>query len=98
MNEIIISPQMNDMSSGMGKYEFSELTLKEALNWFEDNLNDWGTISIYYNDYSILRKFDYDLYSSKNFYYNLSWELSKKCQEITFTYCFMNKDISIILV
>lgn len=94
----IIGSQTCDMGHGKGEYIFSNLTLKQALKWFEENLNDWGTIIINFKNGDILRKFDYDLYNLHQFYYHLNgWEYEFLIDKIEFYYCFMNKDIVISL-
>lgn len=94
----VIEPQICDMGHGKGEYIFSNLTLKQALKWFEENLNDWGTITIDFKNGDILRKFDYDLYNARQFYHNLNgWEYEFLIDKIEFYYCFMNKDIIISL-
>ena len=97
MQEHIIHSQQSDMGNGYGEYIFSNITLKQALKWFKENLHDWGTIKIQFKNNEILRKFDYDLYNKSYFYYNLSWEGSLSVKKIEFYYCFMNKDIIIYL-
>lgn len=93
-----ITSQTCDMGYGKGKYIFSQLTLKQALNWFEENLNDWGTITINFKNGDILRKFDYDLYNSHQFYHHLNgWEYELLVDKIESYNCFMNKDIIISL-
>ena len=98
MQEHIIGKQVCDMGHGKGEYIFSNITLKQALDWLEQNLHDWGTITIKYKDEDILRKFDYDLYNSCQFYHNLQgWEYNLLVKKIEFYYCFMNRDIIIYL-
>ena len=98
MQENIIYPQQSDMGSGSGEYIFSNITLGQALKWFEENLYDWGEITIRFNHGDILRKFDYDLYNSHQFYHHLNgWEYNLSVKKIEFRYCFMNKDIIIYL-
>ena len=94
----VIESQTCDMGQGKGEYIFSNLTLKQALKWFEENLNDWGTITINFKNGDILRKFDYDLYNSHQFYHHLNgWEYELLIDKIEFYNCFMNKDITISL-
>lgn len=94
----VIEPQTCDMGHGKGEYIFSNLTLEQVLKWFEENLNDWGTITINFKNGDILRKFDYDLYNSHQFYHNLNgWEYDFLVDKIEFYNCFMNKDIIISL-
>ena len=98
MKEIIIKPH-SDYVNGYGILEINEITtLKEVLEYYENNSKSWGVITIKFNDYNILRKFDYNTYDNNYFYYNLSWELNKKVKEVEFEYCFMCKDISIKLI
>ena len=81
-----------------GKYIFSNLTLEQALNWFEENLNDWGIITINFKNGDILRRFDYDLYNLHQFYHHLNgWEYKLLVDKIESYNCFMNKDITISL-
>ena len=97
MQENIIYPQQSDMGNGKGEYIFSNMTLRQVLDWFKQNLHDWGTITIQFNNGDVLRKFDYDLYNNSQFYHHLSWEYSLLVEKIEFYYCFMNKDIIIYL-
>jgi len=98
MHEYIIEKQTCDMGSGKGEYIFSNITLEQALDWFEKNLNEWGTIIIKFKNGEILRKFDYDLYNSHQFYHHLNgWEYDSLIKKIEFSYCFMNRDIIIYL-
>ena len=98
MQEKIIYPQQSDMGSGYGEYIFSNITLRQALKWFEENLYDWGEITIRFKNGVILRRFDYDLYNSHQFYHHLNgWEYDSLIKKIEFSYCFMNRDIIIYL-
>lgn len=97
MKENIIYTQQSDMGSGYGEYIFSNITLRQALKWFEENLYDWGVITIQFRNGDILRKFDYDLYNNSQFYHHLSWEYNLLIEKIEFNYCFMNRDIIIYL-
>ena len=98
MQAKIIAPQQSDMGSGYGEYIFLNITLEQALKWFEENLHDWGEIIIQFRSGDILRKFDYDLYNSHHFYHHLNgWEYGFSVKKIEFSYCFMNKDIIIYL-
>lgn len=98
MQEHIIEKQTCDMGYGKGEYIFSNITLEQVLDWFEQNLHEWGTITIKYKDNSILRKFDYELYNFHQFYHNLNgWEYDSLVEKIEFYYCFMNRDIIIYL-
>lgn len=93
-----ITPQTCDMGYEKGKYIFSNLTLEQALNWFEENLNDWGIITINFKNGDILRRFDYDLYNLHQFYHHLNgWEYKLLVDKIESYNCFMNKDIIISL-
>ena len=48
MKRIIDVPQKSDMGSGSGHYEGADgLTLKEVLNYLYENLESWGTVTIY---------------------------------------------------
>ena len=98
MKRIIDHPQVSDMGSGMGHFEFqNKTTLKEALTWIMKNEKTWGVITIYINDDDIIRCFDYDCYSSTPiFYHHLnSWQYNLTVQAIKFNYCFMGEDIDI---
>lgn len=98
MQEHIIEKQTCDMGFGKGEYTFSNITLKQALDWFEQNLHEWGIVTIQYKDKNILRKFDYELYNSHKFCHHLNgWEYNFLVEKIEFYYCFMNKDIIIYL-
>ena len=98
MQENIIHTQQSDMGSGFGEYSFSNITLGQALKWFEENLYDWGEMTIQFKNGDILRRFDYDLYDSHLFYYHLNgWEYDLSVKKIEFSYCFMNKNIIIYL-
>lgn len=97
MQENIIYTQQSDMGNGYGEYIFSNITLEQALKWFEENLYDWGVITIQFKNGDILRKFDYDLYNNSQFYHHLSWEYDLLVKKIEFHYCFMNRDIIIYL-
>lgn len=98
MQEHIIEKQTCDMGFGKGEYIFSSITLKQALEWFEKNLHEWGTITIQDKNGNILRKFDYELYNSYQFYHHLQgWEYNSLVKKIEFYYCFMNRDIVIYL-
>ena len=98
MQEKIIYPQQSDMGSGYGVYIFSNITLRQALKWFEENLYDWGEIIIQFKNGVILRRFDYELYNSHQFYHHLNgWEYDSLIKKIEFSYCFMNRDIIIYL-
>ena len=97
MQTHIIEKQTCDMGHGKGEYIFSNMTLRQVLDWFKQNLHDWGTIIIQFKNGDILRKFDYDLYNDSQFYHHLSWEYNLLVEKIEFYYCFMNKDIIIYL-
>ena len=96
MKEGVTKPQTCDMGSGFGYVDgVAGHTLKDVLDFYAEHSNDWGTVSIYRNG-SIVRKFDYDTYNKCIFYHHLNgWEYRFKITEVTFTYCFMNKDIEI---
>lgn len=98
MKKIIDIHQKSDMGSGFGHYEnINGKTLKEVLDWLEENTKTWGVITIY-NDNKILRKFDYELYNYHYFYHHLSgWEEDLKVSSIKFNYCFMYENIDIYL-
>ena len=72
MKRIIDRPQQSDMGSGFGHIEGCEgVTLSEALDWIEKNNKTWGTISIYFREKPI-RIFDYNTYSSHEFYHHMN--------------------------
>jgi len=98
MREIITKPQQSDMGSGFGYLEGANgHTLKEVLDFYKQNTNDWGTIRIFRNG-AVIRTFDYDTYNNNVFYHHLSaWEYQLPVEEVKFDYCFMNKDIYIAL-
>ena len=98
MEKIIDVPQKSDMGSGFGHYEnINGRTLKEVLDWLEENTKTWGVITIY-NDNKIIRKFDYELYNYHCFYHNLNdWKGELKVSAIKFDYCFMYENIDIYL-
>lgn len=96
--EVITDPQKSDMGSGFGYVECAtDCSLKEVLEFYANNSNDWGTVCIHrYSD--IVRKFDYDTYNNNVFYHHLSgWEYQSIVKEVKFDYCFMNKNIDIYL-
>ena len=98
MKEVVTNPQQSDMGSGFGYVDgVGGYSLREVLEFYSKNSKTWGVICIYRND-SIIRKFDYDTYSSnKVFYHHLSWEYSLAVKEVKFNYCFMYKNIDIYL-
>ncbi len=99
MKRIITRPQTCDMGSGFGIIEYeSNATLGDILKFYKQTVKTWGTCTINYADGEILRKFDFDLYNNRIFYYHLSgWELDIKIKEVKFEYCFMGENLTIIL-
>lgn len=98
MKRTITHPQTCDMGSGFGIIEFEpNATLGDILKFYKQNVKTWGTCTIKYADGKILRKFDFDLYNNRTFYYHLSWELDIKVKEVKFDYCFMSENLTIIL-
>ena len=101
LKEIIINPQICDMSSGDGKYIWEKpITLREALDYLKNNLNSWGTIEVIDWTSELYRKFDYDVYRGENEFYFRPTDpiLNHFVKEITFEYCFMNYDLRIELL
>lgn len=97
MKQVIDVPQASDMGSGYGHYEeVAGLTLEEVLNYLGKNLESWGTLTIYKGCGNIIRCFDFDCYTSNNFYHHLSgWQYDFIVEEIKFDYCFMLENIYI---
>ena len=87
------------MGSGFGYVENScGIPLKEVLNWIESNTITWGTVTIYDNGGNTVRKFDYNLYNSNQFFHYLNgWQYSKLVEKVHFRYCFMCRDFDIYL-
>lgn len=51
------------------------LTLKEVLNYLYENLESWGTVTIYRGSNDIIRCFDFNRYNDNIFYHYLSgWQ------------------------
>lgn len=98
MKEIILRPQESDMGSGYGYIDGAEFhTLKEVLDFCSENTKTWGVVDIS-KGATTLRKFDYNTYNNNIFYHYLDgWEYKYKVKNVTFDYCFMKKDITIIL-
>lgn len=98
MKRVIDKPQMSDMGSGFGhiEIEHNAVTLKEALEWLQQNQKTWGTVIIYRGFDNIVRCFDYDLYNNNIFYHHLTgWQYEYIVKKIEFNYCFMDEDIAI---
>ena len=98
MKEVILRPQESDMGSGYGYIEGAEgRTLREVLDFCSEKIKAWGVVDIL-KDSTMLRKFDYNTYNDNIFYHLLAgWEYTLKVKEASFDYCFMNKNITIIL-
>ena len=89
MREVITMRQKSDMGTGFGYVEDA---------FYANNSNEWGTVCIINRNSDIIRKFDYDTYNNNIFYHHLcGWEYQLTVREAKFTYCFMNKDITIYL-
>lgn len=98
MKRIIDIPQKSDMGNGFGHYDnINGTTLEQVLNWLEENIKTWGIITIYDKNNKIIRKFDYNLYNRRYFYYNLSWEYWLEVTSVKFDYCFMHENIEIYI-
>ena len=98
MKRVIDNPQTCDMGDGTGHYEFEKpTTLKQFLEGYKATSKSWGVIRIVERKGTVLRKFDYDTYNDKQFYYHLSWQLDMLVKHVNFRYCFMNEDVSIEL-
>lgn len=99
MREVITMPQKSDMGTGFGYVEDAVgCRLKQILEFYANNSNEWGTVCIINRKGDIVRKFDYDTYNNNIFYHHLyGWEYQLTVREVKFTYCFMNKDITIYL-
>ena len=98
MERKIETAQTCDMGFGMGRYLFQEnTTLDDFLCWYEKNSKTWGVITIFNRKGEVVRKFDYDLYNSHNYYYHLSWERNKVVKKISFIYSWMSEDVQIYL-
>lgn len=99
------------MGSGYGhlEIEFENTSLKEVLDWIQENGESYGVINIYRfppkrpNIYAksnegIVRYFDYDLYRRNIFYHNLlPWQYEFIVKKVEFKYNFMNKDFTIFV-
>ena len=98
MKQIIDKHQQSDMGSGFGHIEGCKgIALSGALDWIENNIETWGTISIYLNEKPI-RIFDYNTYNRHELYHHMNgWEYKTLVREIKFRYCFMEEDIDIYL-
>lgn len=95
-----IYPQTCDMGSSYSVYDMTEpMTLEQALDWIENNISAWGVITIKFRNGEVLRKFDYDLYISKNrkFYHHLSWERKEIVEMLESHSCYMACDFEIQL-
>lgn len=95
----ITQPQKSDMGSSFGYIENSHgIPLQEVLNWIESNTITWGIVTIYNNEGNIIRKFDYDLYNSNQFFHWLNgWQYSNLVEKVRFEDCFMCRDFDIYL-
>lgn len=77
IKEIVTSHQTENYGWATSEFIFTEpTTLHQVLEWIEKTHQEWGIITIYDRNYCILRKFDYDLYNNKIFYYHLNQELN----------------------
>lgn len=97
MKRVIDIPQKSDMGSGSGHYEGADgLTLKEVLNYLYENLESWGTVTIYRGSNDIIRCFDFNRYNDNIFYHHLSgWQYNFIVKKVKFNYCFMSENIDI---
>ena len=98
--EVITNTQNSYMGSGFGYTEGATCcTLREILDFYEKNNKTWGTVTIYYGDGNVCKKFDYDTYNNNQFYHNLSgWEYQMTVKEVKFDCCcYMFKNIDIYL-
>ena len=95
----IIYPQTCDMGSDYEIYEFDQPTsLRTVLNYIENSLRLWGTITIFYADGKIYKKFDFDTYhKDKEFYIKPDWTFNKKVVAMSSHSCFMSSNIEIRL-
>ena len=87
MKKVIERPQISDMGSGFGSYQFSKnYTLREFLDYYKNTNKTWGTITIFH-DNKVVRKFDYNIYDNNQFYYHLAGvEYNMIVKEIVFTF------------
>ena len=100
MKRVVTHPQLSDMGSEIGYYEINKpMTLQQVLDWIKANSKTWGTITVYYKDTgAIIRKFDYDLYSQKQFYhYFNALQYTKEVLTIEYSSCFMYCDYYIYI-
>lgn len=96
MKKVIERPQISDMGSGFGSYQFSKnYTLREFLDYYKNTNKTWGTITIFH-DNKVVRKFDYNIYDNNQFYHHLTGvEYNMIVKGVNFSYCFMSEDVSV---
>lgn len=72
------------------------LILKEVLNYLYENLESWGTVTIYRGSNDIIRCFDFNRYNDNIFYHHLSGcQYNFIVKKVKFEYCFMSENIDI---